>query len=195
MLRLGRGGLHGARDLRRQLRDDQRHEARRVQRAGGGGGGRAHAAQGALAQPCGGEGSGVRLCLCIYYYLPSTLLLSTPKPSCPDDKEDVESNLFPEAEDSEEKLCWLETEAEEEEEEEAAPTAAWTAWATWGWMASRICCTRLPLAREAWAWEEKEESREAARDEEELEEELEEEEEEELEEEEETDNSLVAFST
>ena len=129
---------------------------------------------------------------CIYYYLPSTLLLSTPKPSCPDDKEDVESNLFPEAEDSEEKLCWLETEAEEEE---AAPTAAWTAWATCGWMASRICCTRLPLAREAWAWEEKEESREAARDEEELEEELEEEEEEELEEEEETDNSLVAFST
>jgi len=128
---------------------------------------------------------------------PSTLLLSTPKPSCPDDKEDVESNLFPEAEDSEEKLCWLETEAVEEEEEveEEAPTAAWTAWATCGWMASRICCTRLPLAREAWAWEEKEESREAARDEEELEEELEEEEEEELEEEEETDNSLVAFST
>ena len=129
---------------------------------------------------------------CIYYYLPSTLLLSTPKPSCPDDKEDVESNLFPEAEDSEEKLCWLETEAVETVD---APTAAWTAWATWGWMASRICCTRLPLAREAWAWEEKEESREAARDEEELEEELEEEEEEELEEEEETDNSLVAFST
>jgi len=123
---------------------------------------------------------------------PSTLLLSTPKPSCPDDKEDVESNLFPEAEDSEEKLCWLETEAVETVD---APTAAWTAWATWGWMASRICCTRLPLAREAWAWEEKEESREAARDEEELEEELEEEEEEELEEEEETDNSLVAFST
>ena len=62
MLRLGRGGLHGARDLRRQLRDDERHEARRVQRAaaGGGGGGRAHAAQGALAQPCGGEGSRVR---------------------------------------------------------------------------------------------------------------------------------------
>ena len=193
MLTLGRGGLDGARDLRRQLRDDQRHEARRVQRAGaGGGGGRAHAAQGALAQPCGGEGSGVRLCLCIYYYLPSTLLLSTPKPSCPDDKEDVESNLFPEAEDSEEKLCWLETEAVETVD---APTAAWTAWATCGWMASRICCTRLPLAREAWAWEEKEESREAARDEEELEEELEEEEEEELEEEEETDNSLVAFST
>merc|ERR1719150_87392 len=106
---------------------------------------------------------------------------------CSDDKEDVESNLFPEAEDSEEKLCWLETEAEEEED---APTAAWTAWATWGWMASRICCTRLPLAREAWAWEEKEESREAARDEElEVEEELEE-----LEEEEETDNSLIAFS-
>ena len=192
MLRLGRGGLHGARDLRRQLLDDERHEARRVQRAAGCGGGRAHAAQGALAQPCGGEGSGVRLCLCIYYYLPSTLLLSTPKPSCPDDKEDVESNLFPEAEDSEEKLCWLETEAVEAVD---APTAAWTAWATWGWMASRICCTRLPLAREAWAWEEKEESREAARDEEELEEELEEEEEEELEEEEETDNSLVAFST
>ena len=192
MLRLGRGGLHGARDLRRQLRDDERHEARRVQQAAGGGGGRAHAAQGALAQPCGGEGSGVRLCLCIYYYLPSTLLLSTPKPSCPDDKEDVESNLFPEAEDSEEKLCWLETEAVETVD---APTAAWTAWATCGWMASRICCTRLPLAREAWAWEEKEESREAARDEEELEEELEEEEEEELEEEEETDNSLVAFST
>ena len=139
-------------------------------------------------QPCGS----VWTWQCIYYYLPSTLLLSTPKPSCPDDKEDVESNLFPEAEDSEEKLCWLETEAEEEED---APTAAWTAWATWGWMASRICCTRLPLAREAWAWEEKEESREAARDEEELEEELEEEEEEELEEEEETDNSLVAFST
>ena len=61
MLRLGRGGLHGARDLRRQLRDDERHEARRVQRAGGGGGGGgAHAAQGALAQPCGGDGSGVR---------------------------------------------------------------------------------------------------------------------------------------
>ena len=144
-------------------------------------------------QPCGS----VWTWQCIYYYLPSTLLLSTPKPSCPDDKEDVESNLFPEAEDSEEKLCWLETEAVEEEEEveEEAPTAAWTAWATCGWMASRICCTRLPLAREAWAWEEKEESREAARDEEELEEELEEEEEEELEEEEETDNSLVAFST
>ena len=119
--------------------------------------------------------------------IPSTLLLSTPKPSCPDDKEDVESNLFPEAEDSEEKLCWLETEAVEDEEDEA-PTAAWTAWATWGWMASRICCTRLPLAREPW--EEKEESWEAVRDEED-EEELEEE----LEEEEETDNSLVAFST
>ena len=101
---------------------------------------------------------------CIYY-LPSSLLLSTPKPSCPDDKEDVESNLFPEAEDSEEKLCWLETEAVEEDE---APTAAWTAWATWGWMASRICCTRLPLAREPW--EEMEESWEAVRDEEELEE-------------------------
>ena len=72
MLRLGRGGLHGARDLRRQLRDDQRHEARRVQRAGGGGG-RAHAAQGALAQPCGGEGSDVRLCLDMTVYL----LLST----------------------------------------------------------------------------------------------------------------------
>ena len=189
MLRLGRGGLHGARDLRRQLRDDERHEARRVQRAAAGGGGGAHAAQGALAQPCGGEGSGVRHYLdnsfqCIYY-LPSSLLLSTPKPSCPDDKEDVESNLFPEAEDSEEKLCWLETEAVEAVEEDEAPTAAWTAWATWGWMASRICCTRLPLAREAW--EEKEESWEAVRDEEE--------EEEELEEEEETDNSLVAFST
>merc|ERR1719150_2746592 len=110
---------------------------------------------------------------------------------CSDDKEDVESNLFPEAEDSEEKLCWLETEAVETVD---APTAAWTAWATCGWMASRICCTRLPLAREAWAWEEKEESREAARDEEELEEEEEEEDDEE-EEEEETDNSLVAFST
>ena len=122
-------------------------------------------------------------------YIPSTLLLSTPKPSCPDDKEDVESNLFPEAEDSEEKLCWLETEAVEAvEDEDDAPTAAWTAWATWGWMASRICCTRLPLAREPW--EEEEESWEAVRDEEE-EEELEEE----LEEEEETDNSLVAFST
>ena len=59
-------------------------------------------------------------------YIPSTLLLSTPKPSCPDDKEDVESNLFPEAEDSEEKLCWLETEAVEAVEDEA-PTAAWTA--------------------------------------------------------------------
>ena len=138
-------------------------------------------------QPCGS----VWTWQCIYYYLPSTLLLSTPKPSCPDDKEDVESNLFPEAEDSEEKLCWLETEAVETVD---APTAAWTAWATCGWMASRICCTRLPLAREAWAWEEKEESREAARDEElEVEEELEELEE--LEEEEETDNSLVAFST
>ena len=56
-------------------------------------------------------------------------------------------------------------------------------------MASRICCTRSPLAREAW--EEKEESWEAVRDEEEEEEELEEE----LDEEEETDNSLVAFST
>ena len=186
MLRLGRGGLHGARDLRRQLRDDERHEARRVQRAaGGGGGGRAHAAQGALAQPCGGDGSGVRHYLDIHchavYIIPSTLLLSTPKPSCPDDKEDVESNLFPEAEDSEEKLCWLETEAVEAEEEDEAPTAAWTAWTTCGWMASRICCTRLPLAREPW--EEKEESWEAVRDEEELEEE------------EETDNSLVAFST
>ena len=52
-------------------------------------------------------------------------------------------------------------------------------------MASRICCTRLPLAREPS--EEKEESWEAVRDEEE--------DEEELEEEEETDNSLVAFST
>ena len=126
-------------------------------------------------------------------YIPSTLLLSTPKPSCPDDKEDVESNLFPEAEDSEEKLCWLETEAVEAVEADEAPTAAWTAWATWGWMASRICCTRLPLAREAW--EEREESWEAVRDEEEEEEEEEEELEEELEEEEETDNSLVAFST
>ena len=118
-------------------------------------------------------------CHAVSVYIPSTLLLSTPKPSCPDDKEDVESNLFPEAEDSEEKLCWLETEAVEAveaEEADEAPTAAWTAWATWGWMASRICCTRLPLAREAW--EEKEESWEAVRDEED-EEELKEEEEDE----------------